>query len=216
MLLTILRRFAIFPALLPMGCGGKYLPPYVHVATPAAAVIENQGLRLTVEPLLSVQSCQTYFGMDCLQKGILPVFIAATNAHSAFSYRIVTHDIWFGAGPNYGVVVKAGVEGSNNVAAGSSQAIAGGVIAGLSPILGIAIVGAGMKATDDAESIRENFVIKQFQNVTLSPGRHAEGFVYFVQTNQVHPDQLPSINIPVRDQQSQGTNVLSSLLGKNR
>jgi len=66
-----------------------------------------------------------------------------------------------------------------------------------------------MKATDDAESIRENFVIKQFQNVTLPPGKSAEGFVYYGQTGPIQMNALPSINIPVYNLQSQLTNTFS-------
>ena len=63
----------------------------------------------------------------------------------------------------------------------------------------ILVMGLGMKLTDDEESIRENFIIKQFQNVNLAPGKSAEGFVYFVQPRPIALESMPSINIPVID-----------------
>jgi hypothetical protein len=189
------------------GCGGKYFRPYV--LDPAASTIirkEESGLKVAINPLLDLQSCKTNFGIDCLQKGILPVYIRATNGNSGTTYRIVANDIWFGSAAERRV--SAGLQQTNYVAAGSSLGVAGGVLAGISAVPGILVAGAGMKATDDAESIQENFVIKQFQNVTLTPGRSAEGFVYFVQTAPISINALPPLNIAVCNVSNHTTNLL--------
>ena len=215
--MKLLRNFAL--ACLPlaglvMGCGGKNFRPYIHNAAATTAITrQTEALSLMVDPMLDVKACKINFGMDCPQKGILPVYLVVKNGNSAVSFRIVSREIWFGSGPENKLVTRSGLEHTNAWAAGSSLAIAGGVVAGISPISGLLIIGGGMKATDDAESIRENFVIKQFQNVTLPPGKSAEGFVYYAQTGPIQINRLPSINIPVCNLQTQQTNTFSLPLG---
>jgi len=136
------------------------------------------------------------------------VYLMATNGSPNISFRIAVSDIWFGAGSDR-THATGGLQQTNNVAAGSNLGIAGGVLAGISSIPGILVAGAGMKATDDAESIRENFVIKQFQNVTLSPGRSAEGFVYLVQHEPISSASLPPLNIAICNLSNGTTNLLT-------
>ena len=202
--------FALCLVLCGTGCGGKYFRPYVHNES-AFTMVSKQanGLTLKVDPLLDRRACQTNFGVDCHQKGILPVYLIVTNGNPGTSYRIISREIWFGTNGDQTWRANSGLVQTNTTAAGSGLAIAGGVVAGLSSVSGIAILGFAMKATDDAESIRENFVIKQFQNVTLPPGKSAEGFVYYGQTGPIQMNALPSINIPVYNLQSQLTNTFS-------
>ena len=196
--------FVLLLAAIAAGCGGKYFRPYVH--NPAALTMvtrQAENLTLKADPLLDKHSCQTNFGMDCLQKGILPVYVMASNESTNISYRIVSSRIWFSLGENDALHVKSGILQTNTSAAGSDVAIAGGILGS------IGVLGLSMKLTDDEESIRENFVIKKFQNVNLAPGKSAEGFVYFVQPHPISLDGLPSVNIPVEDLQSQITNTIS-------
>ena len=191
------------------GCGGKYFRPYVHNPAALTAVTrQTAGISLQVDPLLDLHSCQTNFGMDCLQKGILPVYLTATNASTNTSYRIAVHSIWFSLAENDAAVVMSGIQQTNTSAAGSDVAVAGGIVGG------IMIMGLGMKLTDDAESIRENFEIKQFQNANLAPGKSAEGFIYFVQPHPISPVSLPWVHVPVLDLQAQVTNTVSLPLSR--
>jgi hypothetical protein len=152
-------------------------------------------------------SCKTNFGMDCLQKGILPVYLRASNGNKETTFRIVASNIWFGLGENSALQVRSGIRQTNTSAAGSNLAVAGAAAGG------ILVMGLGMKLTDDEESIRENFVIKQFQNVNLAPGKSAEGFVYFVQPHAISLDSLPVVNVSIQNLQSEVTNTISIPLG---
>lgn len=201
-----LQRYAFVLLLsgIASGCGGKYFRPFVHNPAALTGVTRQAGgLRVEVDPLLDRHSCQTNFGMDCLQKGILPVYLMASNGSTNISYRIVSSSIWFSLRENDAQHIKSGLQQTNHSAAGSDVAIAGGVLGS------IAVMGLSMKLTDDEESVRENFVIKQFQNVNLAPGKSVEGFVYFRQPHAISLDSLPSVNIPVEDLQSQITNTIS-------
>lgn len=196
--------FALVLVGLGPGCGGKYFRPYVHDPAARTAVTRrNSGISLQVDPLLDRHACQTNFGMDCLEKGILPVYLTAANESTNASFRIISSRIWFSPGENDAVGVASGIQQTNNSAAGSGVAVAGGALGS------ILIAGWGMKLTDDAESIRENFVIKQFQNINLAPGRSAEGFIYFVQDHPISPASLPWVHVPVLDVQGQLTNTIS-------
>jgi hypothetical protein len=189
------------------GCGGKYFRPYAHSEAAITMVARCQdGLVVKVDPLLDSHACKTNFGVDCHQKGILPVYLMVTNGNPEISYRIIANEICFVDGGAQTLKTKSGLVETNTDAAGSGLAIAGGVVAGLSAVSGIAIIGFAMKATDDAESIRENFVIKQFQNVTLNPGRTAEGFVYYGQSSPILLNALPIINIPAHNLKTRETN----------
>ena len=66
--------FVLLLAGFASGCGGKYLRAYVHNPAALTGVTRESGnLTLKADPLLDRQSCQTSFGMDCLQKAILQV-----------------------------------------------------------------------------------------------------------------------------------------------
>ena len=140
------------------------------------------------------------------------MYLRAANDAPTNTYKIEAGAIWFAVAGNSGLRVKEGMCDTNTTAAGSSLGVAGGASALLSPVAGLLVAGAGMKATDDAESVRENFVIKHFQNVTLSPGKSADGFVYFVQPGPISPACLPCISIPVQDLLRHQTNVFTSSL----
>jgi hypothetical protein len=185
----------------------KVFCPYVHNPAALTGVTREAGsLTITADPLLDRHSCQTNFGMDCLQKGILPVYLITSNGSTNMSYKIVSSNIWFSTGLRDARQVKSGLQQTNTSAAGSGVAVAGSIMGGLG---GVLVAGFGMKLTDDEESIRENFVIKQFQNVDLGPGKSAEGFVYFTQPYPIPLESLPSVNIPVVDLKSQATNTIS-------
>src|SRR5260370_37035857 len=112
--------FVLLLAGIASGCGGKYFRPYVH--NPAALTVvtrQAENLTLKVDPLLDRHSCQTNFGMDCLQKGILPVYLMAANASTNISYRIVSSSIWFGLRENDALHIKSGIQQTNASAAGS-------------------------------------------------------------------------------------------------
>ena len=207
----------LFLALIVCGCGGgKYFPPYVHNAGALTMVTtQDDGLTVQVDPLLDLPACKTNFGVDCLQKGILPVYLIVTNGNRGASYRIVAREIWFGAGALHTLHAKSGLSETNSTAADSNLAITGFALAlTTGGAAGIIMAGAGMKAIDDAESIRENFVIKQFQNVTLSPGKSAEGFIYYGQANPISITTLPFINIPVQNLETHQTNTFSISLAR--
>ena len=203
--------FALLLVGLGFGCGGKYFRPYVHDRAAVTAVTRHtSGISLQVDPLLDQNACQTNFGMDCLLKGILPVYLTAANESTNSSFRIISSTIWFSPGENDALRVASGIQQTNTSAAGSGLAVAGGVLGS------VLIAGWGMKLTDDAESIRENFVIKQFQNVNLAPGKSAEGFIYFMQNHPISPVSLPWVHIPVLDLQAQVTNTISLPLAQQQ
>jgi hypothetical protein len=171
---------------------------------------QEGGLTLQVDPLLDLAACKTNFGVDCHQKGILPVYFMATNGNPGASYRIVAREIWFGAGDHHNLHAKSGLLETNTAAASSSLAVAGfGLAFVTGGPAGVFIASAGMKAIDDEESIRENFVIKQFQNVTLLPGKSAAGFIYYGQADPISINALPFINVPVQNLETRQTNTFS-------
>lgn len=213
---------SVFPSLLVAalltGCGGKNFKPYVHSAGSVTMVAaQHDGVTFIVDPLLDPVASKKNFGMNCLEKGILPVYLSVTNSNPDASFRIVTRDIWFAFGDGDVQQARGWQYQTNYSSAGTSVGIAGGAtLAAASTGGGLLLLGIGMKMTDDEESIRENFFIKQFQNVTLTPGKSANGFVYFTQTNPISSEHLPAISIPVQNLQTHQTNVAVFTLNPGR
>src|ERR1035441_5483717 len=142
--MTLYQSFtSLLVATCVSGCSGRYFRPYEHDSNATTIITRREGgLILKADPMVDLRACNTNFGMDCFRNGILPVYLMASNSDSTASYRLVTSHIWFALGHGDGSHVEGGIHQTNTSAAGSGLGVAGGVVAGVSSVAGVVLLGA--------------------------------------------------------------------------
>ena len=138
---------------------------------------EVDGLRITVQPLTSVQEIKSVFGGNILRDGVLPIKLSTDNQNASSSFIM----------PREKMLVMNGTTGATNSsqrgAAGremgtvtAGQAVGAFAAAGAGPLL---ILVAALTAKDSVNpNVEHNLTGKEFFTRTLGPGQRAAGFIY--------------------------------------
>jgi hypothetical protein len=185
-------------ALASVGCATLKLPVYPTRALGDYLFVNTaDGLRVSLDPVVVAKTSEAYFGTDLLAQGILPVFVQAENTHPNKSFVVSRAYVQLSGGAS-----AVGGTSKENPAAESGKA--GEAVAVVSALLvsPIGFVMAG-KMISDADVITHNLAVKELQTHTLSPGKAAQGFVYFrVRDGAVAPKTL-SFHVTVLDLHTQ-------------
>jgi hypothetical protein len=142
-----------------------------RTASECAAKAESGGVVIGVQPIEDSNEQRTYFGMDLTAKGFIPVYVVLESTSSAHSYILEKTAIKLGTGSAVGSVPPT------SLGAGKTAAIDTGAIASSAFVPFVGAIFA-MVAFNKADALRQNFIIKELQSSTISPGRSVRGFLY--------------------------------------
>lgn len=177
------------------GCTTLELPDYQAKSIDHySASLSKNGLSVAIHPLTDVEENKKYFGVDLLNKGILPVLVMAKN-QSPSSFILKKERFSLGS--------KNPVSDSTNdrkrlgsEASGEALSLAGAMLISL-PLMFI-----GGKMESDATVVKQNFLVKELHMETISPGKSTQGFVYFRLPKGTAPQKLWKIHLEAVNLQS--------------
>jgi hypothetical protein len=150
---------------------------------------EQDGLSVAVQPIVSQDELQTFFGDNLLKKGILPVLIVVENRNKTQTYLISIEQISLesdssgNADSSHGSVAassldtrkatyKKSKEGIGTVAVG---ALVGGLVTA-AILLPAAFIDWG--PTEHSKAVQHNIVAKSLGKKTLSQDQRHSGCIY--------------------------------------
>ncbi len=166
-------------------CTTLQLPEYQ--AKPLArypSSLSKDGLSVAIHPLTDGEENEKYFGTDLVSNGILLVFVIARNEGS--SSFILKKDQF-----SLGNIDRLTESTSDRERFGSESGGKGVLLVG-ALLISLPLQFLGGKMISNATIIKQNFLVKELQTETLSPGKTTQGFVYFrlpeerVSQNQWH------------------------------
>lgn len=164
-----------------MGCATKSLPEYPILPAERYTLCQRQeGLVMSIEPVLDAEVCKRYFGTNLLKSDILSILVVAKNLDPDRSYLLSGREVAVAASD---VETERGQDyddGTGKAMLGGATAmIAGGIV--FTPLLVAAmpVMFVGMKKQSDASVIKHNLALKELRMNTISPGEEVHGFVYF-------------------------------------
>ncbi len=161
------RNWLFLTGVFLIGCSTTELPQYHAQPFDTYEFSEsNQGLAIALHPLTNQDESEKYFGQNLLTYNILAIFIVAENKSTTSTFLLSNENFQLGGG-NAG-----GPSEDPEVTTPHPGAV---LSLGAFPIL-LPLAGAMLS---EAAEIEHNFLAKEFQAETLSPGKKTEGFVYF-------------------------------------
>jgi hypothetical protein len=143
--------------------------------------VENQGVTVGLEPIVTVQEQKTYFGVNLTKKRFVPVFVVIENGMSINSAIFDKSKVTYGATTSSLSAPQTGT--------GTDKALAFSLI----PFFGGF---AGAQSISDATRIQDNLIEKQIQSTTISPGASARGFFYIPIGNNSSREKI-ALRIPI-------------------
>jgi hypothetical protein len=156
------------------GCAMKKVENYPAAAPPASVgTSEENGLRLTVAPMLDKKETERYFGLDALHEGILILRLRAENGSPASTVLLRKQNMTLVADRGSGQEEQSAQQIERRSSTGKALGTAGAAVMSM-PVLYLSI-----KLFSDASVIQQSFMKNEFRDQTLSPGRSADGFLYF-------------------------------------
>lgn len=185
------------------GCGTVDIskvsaPPPVSAKAQAA---QRDDLKVTVDPFLTQEGFKDYFGCGKPGKEIVVLHLKAENNSPSAA--------WILQKANLQLMAQDGRGGS---IAGPDQAglvIAGEVLANIGvAFLALPLAVPGNLIATDATVVEHNFMLREWLDTTIYPGKSREGFVYF-KLNAPQPDNRYSLHVSALDARSQQTNTLA-------
>jgi hypothetical protein len=162
----ILRNSRIILALSLIApvCAAAEFPDYpVHKAREYDISTGTAGVTIGIQPLEDLSEQQNYFHTELAPKGFIPVFVVIQNGSHEESFLFDKTKVRCGADDSNVATPK---EGSK-----AGKALAASAI----PFVGIF---ASMQIISNASQVQQNFLRKEMQSTTLSPGASAHGFLY--------------------------------------
>lgn len=130
------------------------------------------GLTVSALPLADEDDLDEYFGDDLLDDGILPVFVRFENRSADRSFIILKDQV----GVALTQRAQEGDVASPTAGGWVSTAGVGAVL--VVPVASLVLLPIGINMVSDAYEAKRNFVVKELQTQTLSPGTQTSGFVY--------------------------------------
>jgi len=154
-------------SVLPTGCALR-MPAYpVHPASSYANRISHDAVDIAIHPITGASESKRYFGTNLVSRNVLAVLVVVDNHSSSSLVLDPTHC------QLVGLPDRAGDEQLPGKGAG--QAVGVLSVAAISPLLSV----VAMKMMFDSENIKYNLHVKELARQTVSPGKSAQGFLYF-------------------------------------
>jgi hypothetical protein len=135
---------------------------------------------------------KTYFHTEVAPKGFVPVFVVIQNGSKGDSFLFDKTKVTDGPADSS---VSTPKEGSK---AGESLAVAA------VPLVGLFFA---LKLISNASEVQQNFLQKEMQSTTLSPGASAHGFLY-IPVPKNAPRQKIHLRVPITRASADETFVL--------
>ena len=159
---------------LASGCAMKKVENYRAAAPPASAgTREQNGLRFTVSPILDKKETKKYFGLDALRAGILILRLHVENRSPTSTVLLRKQNMTLVADRGSGQEEQSAQQIERRSRTGEALGTAGVAV------MSIPVLITSIKLISDASVIQHSFMSKEFRDQTLSPGRSADGFLYF-------------------------------------
>jgi len=142
---------------------------------------EVDGFRVAIEPLTDSAEVKELFKMDLVKKGVLPVFVVATNSSASLSF-LLTAD-------QFRLANTAGESEASSPKDPASVSTAEGLTMALGLTGYLASTLLSGYSPDQAQVNNQNLQHLELPRRTLSPGGSASGYVYFsIPKEQTKPD----------------------------
>lgn len=156
------------------GCTMKKVENCRPAALPASVGSwEQNGLRLTVSPMLDRAETKKYFGLNALDAGILILRLHVTNGSPSSTVLLLKTNMTLVADGGSGQEDQRAQKIERSSSAGDVLGTAGAAAMSM-PLLYVSV-----KLISDASVIQQSFMKNEFRDQTLSPGRSVDGFLYF-------------------------------------
>jgi len=156
---------------LATGAWAEGFPEYRPAALRHTQTVDD--FTLALEPLVDEDELDRYFGTDLVEDGILPIFVSLRNSSPTRSFIVLKANVGVALAPAVtDSDVASPIPGSWVSTAGLAAAVF------VTPVAGVVLLPIGVNMVSNAYEVKRNFVIKELQSHTLSPGTQASGFVY--------------------------------------
>ncbi len=166
------------------GCATMKIPDFPKVSVDAYSnIIAKDSLYISARAITEKAELEKYFGTDLSVHNIVPVHLVVENKNDSSSFILMKDQISFNHIRQKDTMLTGGqVDGKSS---GGETAVVGGAVSFvlapvvLVPVLAPVLIFSGFKAMSDSDAIKHNFIVKEFQARTISPGKSIDGFVYF-------------------------------------
>ena len=201
--------FIIFVFLFLIGCA-SIMPPDVEIQTTSQYLFyqEKEGLKIAIDPYTDRDRVKTYFGIDLLAEGVLPLLVIAENHNNEYSFFMQKDSILFATNIDVPSTKPTKITESSSLKKQEQELVdLGNVWANEAllyrtveynpDLLGSSIVFTAVGAvliydqiaTSRKKNVFEyNFIEKEWLDKILYPGASSHGFVYFRFQNHTMDD----------------------------
>jgi hypothetical protein len=168
-----------------MGCAAIKLSPYLSKPFSSFTnTIPQDDLHVAIQPMTDKAEQEKHFGRDLTGVGILPVYIIAQNRHPSKSFVLNSDIITLQNKTTKATCPKPLKTDAADTSGGETMIVIGSCSLILTPliigfVLFLVLNANGGKAVADATVIHNGLVANGLYTRTISPGKSAEGFVYF-------------------------------------
>jgi hypothetical protein len=191
-LVRILRTLVAL-SLVPPVYAASTFPDYpVSPASDYSVSTQTAGLTIGLVAVEDLKEQKTYFHTEVAPKGFVPVFVVIQNGSKGDSFLFDKTKVTYGPADSS---VSTPKEGSK---AGESLAVAA------VPLVGLFFA---LKLISNASEVQQNFLQKEMQSTTLSPGASAHGFLY-IPVPKNAPRQKIHLRVPITRASADETFVL--------
>ncbi len=128
-----------------------------------------EGISTFVKPITDAEDSQKYFGLNLLEKGIIPIYLSIKNSNQNKFYTINSNSIIIGNTEQ----IDQSVNPAQDKRRESEKLASAGAIGGMFFLLPAAALAS------ESSVIKENLDSKRFRSQTIEPGEKASGFCYF-------------------------------------
>jgi hypothetical protein len=180
-MITILRTLVAL-SLVPTVYAASTFPAYPGRPANAYAVsTQTDGLTIGLETVEDPRAQETYFHTPLTPKGFVPVFVVIQNGSNEDSFLFDKTKVTYGPTDSGVSTPKEGSKAGQSLAAAAV------------PFVGLF---AAIKIISNASQVQQNFLKKEIQSTTLSPGASAHGFLY-IQVPKNAPRQKIHLRVPI-------------------
>lgn len=131
---------------------------------------ENDGLKISIDPIFDSQQSISYFGIDAIAEGILPIHVRAENMNPNASFLFQKEN----------VILTAGSGSDSSVTTVNTRSTSGDVIGSTGvALLSAPLLLASAIVVGNSNAVQYNFARLELKDQALLHGESTEGFAYF-------------------------------------
>jgi len=201
-----LLKTGLAGALLAVAAAGCGTMDVSRVSTPPpistkAQTGERDGLKITADPFVTKETFKAYFGTGKPGPDLLVLHLKAENTSSQAAWILQKENLQLFAGDAQ--------KGSATGPSVNGQVTAGEVVAGVGgALLCLPVLMVGNLVATDATVVEHNFMLREWLDTTIYPGKSREGFVYFKLTGK-QTDSHYALSVKALDPASQQTTTFT-------